>query len=60
MEAFKCLKAETTFTEVTGSFMTNFSKEGEGEQSLPAHIRQRAEYLHNCSSVDNSRVFFYL
>lgn len=43
--AFKCLKAETVFTEVAGRFLTNFSREGEGEQSLPADIRQGDEYL---------------
>lgn len=40
--------------------MTNFSREGEGEQSLPADIRQGAEYLHNCSSVDNSSILLLL
>lgn len=57
MEAFKYMKAEIAFTEVTGSFMTNFSREGEDEQSLPADVRQGAEYLHTFSSADNSRVF---
>lgn len=57
---FKCLRAWLVFTKVTGRFVTNFSREGEGEQSLPTDIRQEDEYFHALAHLLRIQDYFYL